>query len=219
MKRVLTLLVIVGIAAACAAWYFGRNTAQASTLRTAAVRRDDLVSSISATGTVEPEELIDIGAQVAGRILEFGTDTNGKSIDYGSHVEQGTLLAKIDRSIYEADMAQAQATMASAQAGVKRAEADLQQSKAKLFQAERDWKRAETLGPSDALAQASYDAYRSAYEVAQANVAVGDAALAQAKAEVDQATGTINRVQRNLDYATLARDALRSLNDQVRRAG
>jgi HlyD family secretion protein len=204
LKRVLTLLVIVGIAAACAAWYFGRSTAQASTLRTAAIRRDDLVSSISATGTVEPEELIDIGAQVAGRILKFGTDSNGKSIDYGSHVEQGMLLAEIDRSIYEADMAQAQATMAAAQAGVKRAEADLQQSKAKLFQAERDWKRAEALGPSDALAQASYDAYRSAYDVAQANVSVGDAAVTQAKAEVDQADGTIKRVQRNLDYTTIA---------------
>src|SRR5687768_2259918 len=151
LKRVLTLLVIVGIAAACAAWYFGRNTAQAATLRTAAVRRGDLVATISATGTVEPEELIDIGAQVAGRIIKFGTDTDGKSIDYGSHVEKGMLLAEIDRSIYEADLAQANAQMASAKAGVTRAEADLRQAKARLFQAERDWRRAEALGPSDAL--------------------------------------------------------------------
>ena len=38
---------------------------------------------INATGTVEPEEVVDVGAQVAGRIVEFGKDTQtGKTIDY-----------------------------------------------------------------------------------------------------------------------------------------
>ena len=70
-----------------------------------------------------------------------------------------------------------------AKATLQRAEADLGQLKAKLNQAERDWKRAQKLGPSEALAQASYDAYKSAYETAQANVAVGEAAILQAEAE------------------------------------
>ena len=203
MKRFLTLIVVLGIAAAFAAWYFRRNTAEAATLRTAPLRRGDLVSTISATGTVEPEELIDIGAQVAGRIVAFGKDTDGKSIDYGSHVEQDMLLAQIDKSIYEADFNQANAQLASAKAGVSRARADLQQSKAKLYQAERDWERAKALGPSDALAQSSYDAFKSAYEVAQANVAVGEAAVDQAKAEVDQAQGNVERADRNLKYTTI----------------
>ena len=55
--------------------------------------------------------------------------------------------------------------------------------KAKLYQAERDWERAQKLGPSEALAQASYDAYKSAYETARANVAVGEAAILQAQAD------------------------------------
>src|SRR5215208_6553222 len=138
MKKILLVLGMLIVLGGSVAWYVGRDSAEAAPLRTVPVRTDDLVSTISATGTVEPEELIDIGAQVAGRILEFGRDTNGKSIDYGSHVEEDMLLAQIDKSIYQADLSQANAQLAAAQAGVNRADADLQQSRAKLYQAERD---------------------------------------------------------------------------------
>ena len=51
------------------------------------------------------------------------------------------------------------------------------QMEAKLFQTQRDWERARKLGPSDALSQTDYDASRSAFEVAKANVEVGKAAI------------------------------------------
>ena len=86
---------------------------------------------------------------------------------------------------------------------MQRAEADLEQFKAKLNQAERDWQRAEKIGPSEALAQASYDAYRSAYETAMANVAVGQAAILQARAGLAQAQAVLSRAKRNLSYCTI----------------
>jgi len=142
---------------------------------TAPVKISDLLITISATGTVEPEEIVDVGAQVAGKIDYFGKDKNDKTIDYGSDVEQDTVLAKIDDSLYVADV-----SLASAQ---------LQEANAKLYQAEKDWTRAQKLGPSEALAESSYDAYKSAYEIAKANVAFTEATLARAK--------------RNLDYCTI----------------
>jgi len=72
-------------------------------------------------------------------------------------VEAGTILAQIDNTVYTADVTLAQAQLEQAQAGVLRAQADLAQMQAKLDQALRDWERAQNLGPSDALAQASYD--------------------------------------------------------------
>jgi HlyD family secretion protein len=171
--------------------------------RTTPVKMGDLLASISATGTVEPEEVVDVGAQVAGQINSFGKDKNGKTIDYGSVVEEGTILAQIDDSLYAADVALANAQLQQAKAGVQRTEADLGQLKAKLFQAKRDWDRAQKLGPSEALAQSSYDAYKSACEIAQANVAVGDAAIVQAKDAVAQAQATLQRAQRNLSYCTI----------------
>ena len=203
IKRSIIVLLVLGLAAAGAAWYFRSTQDPPIAYRTAEVKRDDLVVSIAATGTVEPEEVIDVGAQVAGQIVSFGKDENGKSIDYGSAVDEGMVLARIDDSLYAADAAQASAQLQVAKAGVARADADLIQAKAKLYQAQRDWERAQKLGPSEALAASSYDAYKAVYETAKANVAVAVAAIGQAQASMDQAEAFLQRAQRNLSYCTI----------------
>ena len=147
---------------------------QAASYSTAKVKQGDLLITISATGTVEPEEVIDVGAQVAGRIDYFGKDKDGNTVDYGSIVEEGTVLAKINDSLYAADVALATAQLAEANA--------------KLYQADRDWARAQKLGPSEALAESSYDAYKSAFDTAKANVALSQATLDRSKTNLDYCT-------------------------------
>lgn len=203
IKKAIPALVILGLIGLTAAWYQIRSNGRTAVFRTAQVTRGDLRVAISATGTVEPEELIDVGAQVAGQILSFGRDAGGRPVDYGSVIAEGTVLARIDDSLYAAEAANAGAQVQSARAGLQRTEADLDQLKAKLRQAERDWQRAQKLGPSEALAQASYDAYQSAYETARANVAVGEAAILQAQAGLAQAQAVLQRAQRNLGYCTI----------------
>jgi HlyD family secretion protein len=202
-KRILVFAVVLGFIAVVVGWYLQRGNAQTETFRTDQVNRGDLLVSIRATGTIQPEEVINVGAQVAGQILYFGKDANGKTVDYGSPVEAETVLAKIDDSLYAAEEAQAQAQVQSATAAVQRAEADMEQLRAKLNQAERDWQRAQKLGPSEALAQSTYDAYRSAYDTAVANLAVGRASILQAKASLAQAEAVLRRAQRNLGYCTI----------------
>ncbi|MEJ2725319.1 MAG: efflux RND transporter periplasmic adaptor subunit [Deltaproteobacteria bacterium] len=203
-KAILLLLVVLGLAGGTAALYFrGADARSTAPYQTTQVTRGDLLIAISATGTVEPEEVVDVGARVAGEILSFGQDAQGKTVDYGSVVESGTVLARIDDSLYLADTAQAEAQVQSAKASVQRAQADLGQMKAKLHQAERDWQRARKLGPSEALSQSSYDAYQSAYETAKANVAVGETAILQAKASLTQAEALLQRARRNLGYCTI----------------
>jgi len=178
MKRAIKIIVItIGLLfVAGIIWLFYNRSANGKAdYITAPVTRGDLLITISATGTVEPEEIVDVGAQVAGKIDYFGKDKDDKTIDYGSDVEKDTVLAKIDDSLYAAD--------------VSLASARLQEANAKLYQAQRDWTRAQKLGPSEALAESSYDAYKSAYEMAKANVAFTEATLARAK--------------RNLDYCTI----------------
>ena len=103
------------------------------------------------------------------------------------------VLALIDDSLYAADAASAKAQLGQNKAAVVNAEANLLQLKAKLFQADRDWARAQKLGPSDALSQTDYDAAQAAYEVAKANVEVGKAAIVQAKSAVDLAQAQLQR--------------------------
>ena len=215
------LLILLGIAAVVAvgAWYFLRkgDVAQPD-LQTAAVKRGDVFASISSTGILEPEEVVDIGAQVTGQILSFGTDTAGKPVDYGSQVEEGALLAKIDDALYainkkqaEAQLQQAQSAVLSAEAGLLQNKARLEQARAQSNQAQKDWERAEKLGPSDSLSRSAFDTYQSAYEAAKANVAAAAAAcevstaqIATSKATVMQAQAAIQLADRNLAYCTIS---------------
>jgi len=203
IKKAGIAIIVLGAAAAVAGWYLNPRSERAMMYRTARVVRGNLLVAISATGTVEPEEVIDVGAQVAGQILSFGRDADGKPVDYGSKVTEGTILAKIDESLYAAEAAQAEAQVQAARANLQHAEADLQQLDAKLYQAERDWQRARKLGPSEALAEASYDAYQTAYQAAVANVAIGKATILQAEAGLAQAQSVLQRAQRNLGYCTI----------------
>jgi len=170
MKKLLIILILAGLAVGVGMTYWRHDTASLLTFQTAEVKRGDLLVTISATGTVEPEEVVDVGAQVAGQILSFGEDANGNPVDYCSPVEAGTVLAEIDDALYKSEVAQAEAQVLSAKGGLQRAEAELEQLKARLYQAERDWERARQLGPSSALAATDYDNYKVGYDSAKADV-------------------------------------------------
>ena len=113
------------------------------------------------------------------------------------------VLARIDDSLFAAEVSQAKAQLAQSRANVQRAEADLGQLKAKLIQAESDWLRAQKLGPSEALSQSDFDAARSNYDVARANLKVGQAALRQTKEAVAQSEAVLKKANQNLDYCTI----------------
>jgi HlyD family secretion protein len=225
MNTALRVLLLVGALGALAtgagagAWYLliGRHAGPA--FRTAAVEKGNLTATISATGTIEPEEVIDIGAQVAAQIKHFGTDPTDstRTIDYGSIVHENTLLAQLDDAPFKARVEQAeaavevaQAQVTAAEATVKRAEADLIQMKAKLYQSDRDWVRAQKLQPSHTIADVDYDTAKATYETAVANLGVDEAMLAQAKAAKvqaekakRQAEASLREAQVNLGYTQI----------------
>ena len=203
LKKIFVFAAILGVLAGSAAYYFHLKKSKPATYRTAQVQRGNLQLSISATGTVEPEELIDVGAQIAGKILSFGKDDNGKSIDYGSNIEEGTVLANIDDSLYAAEHEQVAAQVAQNKAAIIHSEADLEQLKSKLSLAGSEWKRAQKLFPDKVIAESEYDISRSTYDAAKANVAVGEAAILQAKANLAQSEALLKRAQQNFSYCTI----------------
>lgn len=205
MKKIVILVFLAVLAGGAAITYWQRSAPPPAAFRTAPVKRGDLLVTINATGTVEPEEVVDVGAQVAGKIEFFGQDPggNGKTIDYGSEVDEGTVLAHIDDSLYGADVESNGAQLEQAKASVLRAQADLEQMKAKLDQAEQNWKRAQELGPSRALSATDYDSYKAAYETAKATVGVGEATVVQAEKAVLQAQAGLDRAKTNLGYCTI----------------
>ena len=198
------IVLILGGAAYGGYRYFSKNPASVrQNYYTEKITIGDVTDSISATGTIEPEELINVGAQVQGMIRYFGKDTDGNSIDYRSKVTAGMVLAVIDDTLYSAAVKSAEANLLQRKAELTRAEADLLQLQAKLHLAEQELKRAEKLRPSGAMAQADYDTALSAKEVAEANIAVGKASIEQAKAACQAAEAQLARERSNLNYCTI----------------
>ena len=197
------VLIMVAVVGCIGIWWLRSKGNQDTVFRTSQVKRGDLLATIGATGTIEPTVVVVVGAEVNGLIKSFGKDKNGKTVDYASVVEEGTVLAKIDDSLYIAARDAAEALLEQATANKASAEANVLQMKAKLLQAEQDWERAKNLGPSDALSKSAYDQYYTNYEVAKANLAASKAAVEQAKASMAQSRAALNTAQINLGYCTI----------------
>jgi HlyD family secretion protein len=200
--RFIAILILILAGGTGVWWWHARGNSKLS-FRTAEVKRGDVAAAINASGTIEPLEVVDVGAQVAGLIKTFGTDINGRTIDYGSVVEQGAVLATIDDSVYAANLAVAKAQVEQDKAGELSASANVDEMKAKLVQAEAEWKRSQELSNDKLLARVDYDTAQANYQVAEANVSVAEAALAQARASTVQAHAALDGAQRNLDFCTI----------------
>ncbi len=172
--------------------------------KTENVKRADIMRAISATGTVEPEELVNVGAQVSGKIMSFGKDVSGNTMDFSSKVKKGMLLALIDDVTYKAELQEVNAEKAEAEASVKSAKASISEAKAQKIQAANDWKRAQTLYDQASMTKSDYDSYEAAFYSAKAEVAVAEAALAKAEASLLSIEASLVKARRNLEYCTIS---------------
>ncbi len=192
MKHVFLLFILLCAGGAATYYATHRNGGEPVTrLSTVPILRGDLLSTVNATGTLEPEEVVNVGAQVAGLIVSFGKDpdTPSKHVDYCSIVEQDAVLAEIDPTFYKAAVEQAQATLQSS-------EANQLQLEAKLRQTENEWKRNESLLANKTISETEYDTAKANYEIAKANISVGKATIRANKAMLDTA-------EINLGYCTI----------------
>lgn len=196
---------VVVLGGGAAAWYFwpGNNGNSVTTFSTVEVVRDNFVNKVQATGTLEPQELVDVGAQVTGEIKEFGVDLAGNRVDYGSEVKAGQLLARIDDTIVELDIKRAEASVAQANAQILTAKANISQAEVNKKKADRDLERAKKLGVGDALSQMDYDQYLTQAENAAASLESAQAQLANAEAQLQSANAMLESELRNRDYTRI----------------
>ena len=204
LKTVIVVVILVALAGGGWYWYSARSRAAAKPhFTTTPVVRSDLTKSISATGTVEPEELVNVGAKVSGKVTAFEKDSNNDEVDYGSPVKAGMVLARIDDLVYEAEMREAEAQKLKAEAAILSSNANIAYSKAKLELAASNWERAQRLMPQNAMAKIDYDSYKAEYDAAKATVSINEATLAEAKASLASAVASYDKAKRNLEYCTI----------------
>ena len=207
MKKIIKAVVIIAIiaAAVAAVWYWKNNSSGGTeyVFKTEKAERGDIARTISASGTVEPEELVNVGAQVNGKIMSFGTDAEGKKIDYRSQVKAGMVLAQIDDVLYAAELRQCKAEKLQAEAAIVAGKADIRQAKARELLAERNWQRAQELYNKKAMAKSDFDAAESEWHSTQADTAAAEAALKKYEAQLAIAEAALVKAQRNMDYCVI----------------
>jgi HlyD family secretion protein len=180
MKTKTGVVLVALIAALVGAHYLRAGLSSCPKFRTLEVTRGELFTGVTATGTVEPVEIIDVGAQIVGCIKSFGPDPDrpGKTIDYRSRVKEGAVLAQLDDLPHRAEVDKARVN-------AKLTEAELSRCRVRHKQAQRDFRRAEQLKNTDPAAQ--FDSAQAELEMAQAELAMAEARLEQAQIATKQA--------------------------------
>jgi len=153
-----------------------------SRYRTARITRGDIVSTVSATGTVSPVETVQVGTQVSGTIKSIHADFNSK-------VKKGDILARLDPTIFAARLEQVKG-------GVLIAESNLERTVSALKDSQRTLSRKRELFSGDHIPRSELDKAETMLEVAEAEVSA-------AKGELSRARGAVADAVTNLSHTMI----------------
>src|SRR5215471_12262318 len=118
MKRAIILLVIIAAVGGGAGWYYVSHKAQPVQVQTAAISRGDVVDAVASTGTLQPVISVTVGSQVSANIAWLGADFN-------SIVKKGQVIAKLDPTLFESQVAMATAQLEQTKASLENGKAQL----------------------------------------------------------------------------------------------
>jgi HlyD family secretion protein len=158
---------------------------------TVKVSKGDLRDEVQATGTINAVTTVQVGSQVSGTIAEIGADFNSK-------VKKGQVIARIDPSLFQGALLQAQADLANAQANVTAARANLAKAQATAVQGKQDYDRTVSLTQAGVVPQQQLDAAKATYDSDVAMVNASQAALVQAQAQSKQKAAAVTVAQTNV---------------------
>jgi HlyD family secretion protein len=164
----LTVLILALIGAGV--WYIAGREGDTMRYRTAAVTRGDLTVTVTATGTVQPLNQVDVGTEISGTIKTVEADFN-------DWVKVGQVLARIDTDKLQAQVLQSQAALESAQARLEEAQATVVEAQGVL---ER-FNRVREMSGGRVPSQREYDAAEALLKRALSTEATIRAQIVEAK--------------------------------------
>lgn len=197
----LTLIVLGAVGGTAGYFYFGRK-ATAEEYITAKIERGNVRNTVSATGALQAVTTVQVGSQVSGNIKAL-------YVDFNSNVRKGQVVAQLDPSIFQAQVAQqranveqARANLADAQAKLVSAEVAIESQRANVgsasanleaLKAQRDdaksaLQRQEGLATAGIINQRDLDIARTTLQSAEARYNQAVSQVAQARATELQAT-------------------------------
>jgi HlyD family secretion protein len=159
-KSIIAVVLILALATIGLLVYREAFAKETPAFRFVTVEKGNLESRVSATGTLNAVTTVSIGTQVSGQVSQL-------FVDFNDHVKKGQLLARIDATL--------------AQQGVADAQANVEKANAEALQASRDYARNRELRDAGLVATSAYEQTQSSSAVAQAGVKSAQTALDRAR--------------------------------------
>ena len=163
-RVVIAVAVLAAVAVAVAVVKRKDDTVLPSKYRSTVVDRGAINQTVTATGTINPVALINVGSQVSGTVAELNADFNDR-------VKKGQVLLKLEPTIFNAQVRQAEANIASARASLRLAQATFE--------------RNEQLVAQNFLSGLALDQSKREMQVAQANLTLAQAQHDRARADLN----------------------------------
>ena len=182
-RRALLILVPALVAGGWYAWpqVFGKRD-PLTAYQFSTVQRGDIEDVVTATGTLQPRDYVDVGAQVSGQLRKI-------HVEVGDTVNAGDLLAEIDPTVYRA-------RVDASRAQLKNLRAQLKDREAQLALAQIQLRRQRALMAEDATTKESL-------QTAEACAKSAEAQLEALRAQIEQIESTLRADEANLQYARI----------------
>jgi HlyD family secretion protein len=176
LKRLIFVALLLGAIAAALLLYVRQENG--ISYITAPVKRGDILNMITVTGSVSPVGEVKVGSQISGQLSE-------RLADYNQEVKKGQILARLDSTIFAANVREAQSLVEVAEtdvlikeAGTTKAESELENARGRLSvleaqtgnaraifkEAESDFQRKKILAQSGTISISQLDEARAQYQ-------------------------------------------------------
>lgn len=168
LKKIGIAIVVIAVLAVAAFLILRKSEKPQMKYKTAEIHRGSIVNTVTATGTIEPIVQVEVGTQVSGII-------NHIYVDYNSVVKKGEVIAELDKTTLEADLASSSAT--------------LQFNKTEYEYQEKNFLRIKGLHEKKMVSDTDYETAEYQYN--------------KAKSSYEKSQSDITKARQNLEYATI----------------
>lgn len=177
----LAVLIVLGGAGGAAWWYFLAAPKAATVPTTVSVARANIEQTVLASGVLQANSLVSVGAEVSGRI-------DNVNVVLGQDVKKGDLIAQIDSVNQVNAVKTAQAVLAGNQAQKRSLQSSLVKAQAAL-------ERNQQLSANNLVSQTVLDALQSTVDSTSAQIDQLDAQIAQTELSVESAELNLERTK------------------------
>jgi len=168
-KKIILISIAVLVVAIIAYFAFGKKEETKIEYTSAKVEKTTIFKVVTATGTLNAQQTIDVGTQVSGIVSKI-------YVDFNDYVKKGQVIAMIDT--------------VNLVSSVIDAEANVLKAKTQLILQERENERYKELLSKNAVSQSNFDEINTSYLAAKISLKSAQTQLSRAKTNLKYATIT-----------------------------